>query len=477
MKYISTRQAAPEVDLSDVILNGLAPDGGLYVPKHRVRFTPEDLARLRQANYDTLAFEILSRFCGDAISHADLQRIVDKACGAWRHPSIAPLVEIAPQQWIMELFHGPTLAFKDHALQVLAPMLDHFLTELNREAFVLCATSGDTGGAALAALSGLERVKALVLYPQNGVSAFQERQMLDLASERCQVLAVEGTFDDCQRIVKTLLADRPFATRYALTAVNSVNWARIMAQTVYYAKAALMLSSETGPVTFVVPTGNFGNAYAGVLARHMGFPVGRVVVATNENDTLVRALDDGVYAPKKVKATNTPAMDIQNPSNFERMVFDADTAEDKHQAAAFLDRLKQSGQAKLSKALRKELSKTLGACCTSIRNTAAQIAETYRATGYVADPHTSLALAAAAGLDPQPGQTVVLSTAHPAKFAEIVADACEEAAPVSAYHGARVGTPKPARVIAPDSAVVRHIITTMAGGADGWKMTDDEHIS
>jgi len=356
-------------------------------------------------------------------------------------------------------------------------MLDHFLAERNREAFVLCATSGDTGGAALAALSGLDRVKALVLYPQNGVSDFQERQMLGLASEGCQVFAVEGTFDDCQRIVKTLLADRPFATRYALTAVNSVNWARIMAQTVYYAKAALMLGSEIEPVTFVVPTGNFGNAYAGVLARHMGFPVGPVVVATNENDTLVQALDNGVYAPKTVHATNTPAMDIQNPSNFERMIFDADPAEDKHQAAAFFARLKQSGQAELSEALRLELSKTLGACRTSIRNTAAQIARTYRATGYVADPHTSLALAAAAGLEPRLGPTVVLSTAHPAKFAEIVTHACEEVPPVSAYHGDIVGTPKPAKVIAADSTVVRHIIMTMSGGADGWKMTDDEHIS
>jgi threonine synthase len=436
MKYISTRQCAPEVDIGRAILDGLAPDGGLYVPSKIPKFESSELAKLSDAEFRDLSCAIFQRFVGDVMTNADLAATVDKACSAFKHPSVVPLVEIGQRLWVMELFHGPTLAFKDLAMQFLAPMMGHFLSSEGRDAFILCATSGDTGGAALSAFQNMDHVRSLVLYPKGGVSTFQENQMQHLTTGHSQAVAVDGTFDDCQRIVKAILANDAHKIRFSLTAVNSVNWGRIMAQTVYFAKASLALASEKVPVNFVVPTGNFGNAYAGIIAKRMGFPIGKIIVATNENDTLHRAIEDGVFEPGKTVGTNTPAMDIQAPSNFERIVFDADRSPNKSASRQFVGTLKQVGKAVVPSDVLGIIREDILTLPVSQDVTARQIKKTYQQTGYMVDPHTALALAASAQLGKCTGATVALATAHPVKFSQTVIDALGTQDQITAYRGA-----------------------------------------
>ncbi|MCU0827417.1 MAG: threonine synthase [Tabrizicola sp.] len=415
MDYISTRGAALPATFPQVILDGLAPDGGLYVPRVLPRLELATLNRLRGADFVETALAVLTPFAAGTIA-ADRLRAILRGAYAWfSHPAVAPLVEVAPRRWVLELFHGPTLAFKDHAMQILGPLMGHFLAETDRRAFVLCATSGDTGGAALAGLEGLDRVRALVLYPQGGVSAFQEAQMHALAGPTRHVVAVEGSFDDCQRLVKQALGDASLRERYGLAAVNSVNWGRIAAQAVYYAHASLRLSRAGEPVDFAVPTGNFGNAYSGLIARRMGFPVGRVLVATNDNDALVRVAEEGVLSPGGVLRTNTPAMDIQLASNFERMLFDLGA---NHDGAAPVAGL--LGGAPLPEKMRRGLRDSLSFARVSQPATLARMKTLFDQTGYIADPHTALALEAAAGIDAGKRHLVTLATAHPAKFAVTV---------------------------------------------------------
>lgn len=412
MDYISTRGQSPVADFASVITDGLAPDGGLYVPRAIPRLEAGVIRALEGATFARTAEAVLTPFTGGTIKASALRAILDQAYARFDHPSVAPLVEVAPRRWVLELFHGPTLAFKDHALQILGPLMGHFLSEGGRGAFVLCATSGDTGGAALAALAGVGNVRALVLYPEGGVSAFQEAQMHALTGPGRRVVAVEGSFDDCQWLVKQALGDPTLRDRYGLTAVNSVNWGRIAAQAVYYAHAALRLSRHGEPVDFAVPTGNFGNAYSGLIAQRMGFPVGRLLVATNENDILVRVAETGRLSPRPVVPTNTPAMDIQRPSNLERLLFDL--SGDGASVAACLD-----GQ-DIPQATRAGLGGTMSFARVSQSATLARMRRLFHQTGYIADPHTALALDAAGSFDPGPRHLVTLATAHPAKFAETV---------------------------------------------------------
>jgi threonine synthase len=412
MDYISTRSHSPETDFASAIIHGLAPDGGLYVPRAIPRLEAGVIRALEGATFARTAEAVLTPFTGGTLKACALHAILDRAFARFDHPSVAPLVEVAPRRWVLELFHGPTLAFKDHALQILGPLMGHFLAEAGHPAFVVCATSGDTGGAALAALEGIANVRALVLYPLGGVSAFQEAQMHALAGPGRRVVAVEGSFDDCQRLVKQALGDRALRDRYGLTAVNSVNWGRIAAQAVYYAHAALRLSRNGEPVDFAVPTGNFGNAYSGLVAQRMGFPVGRLLVATNENDTLVRVAETGRLSPQPVMPTNTPAMDIQQPSNLERLLFDL--SGDGALVAACLD-----GQ-DIPQAMRASLDRGLSFARVSQSATLARMRRLFDETGYIADPHTALALVAADSFKPGPRHLVTLATAHPAKFAETV---------------------------------------------------------
>ena len=452
MDYISTRGISPKADFASVIIDGLAPDGGLYVPCAMPRLEAGVIHALEGAPFAQTAEAVLTPFTGGKIRARDLRALLDRAYARFDHPSVAPLVEIAPGRWVLELFHGPTLAFKDHALQILCPLMGHFLAEAGHEAFVVCATSGDTGGAALAALEGIAGVRALVLYPLCGVSAFQEAQMHALAGPGRRVVAVEGSFDDCQRLVKQALGDRTLRERYGLTAVNSVNWGRIAAQAVYYAHAALRLSRNGEPVDFVVPTGNFGNAYSGLVAQRMGFPVGRLLVATNENDTLVRVAETGILLPQPVVPTNTPAMDIQRPSNLERLLFDM--SGDSASVAAFLN-----GQ-RIPQAMRVGVGSIMSFARVSQSATLARLQRLFDATGYIADPHTALALDAADKLAPGPQHVVTLATAHPAKFAETV-----RAAIGQVPQAGRPNPKPPAHAEAPIaptlSAVLGHIDATI----------------
>jgi threonine synthase len=418
MDYISTRGAAPATTFHQVILDGLAPDGGLYVPRLLPRLDPTAIEQLRGANFVATAEAVLTPFIAGTVAVETLRALLRSAYARFSHPSVAPLVEVAPRRWVLELFHGPTLAFKDHALQILGPLIGHFLATTDRRTFVLCATSGDTGGAAMAALEGVERARALVLYPKGGVSAFQEAQMQALSSPTRRVVAVNGSFDDCQRLVKLALGDADLRERFALTAVNSVNWGRIAAQAVYYAHASLRLSHAGAPVDFAVPTGNFGNAYSGLIARRMGFPVGRILVATNENDTLVRVAETGVLAPGRVVQTNTPAMDIQLASNLERLLFDLGAEDGSGMPVA--DLLRGSP---LPQQTRQSLHDGLSFARVTQPGTLARMKMLLDQTSYIADPHTALALEAAAQIDPGPRHLVTLATAHPAKFAETVTKA------------------------------------------------------
>jgi threonine synthase len=436
MEYISTRGRSSVADFATVILDGLAPDGGLYVPRTIPRLEAGVIRALEGATFARTAEAVLTPFTGGKINASALHTILNGAYARFEHTSVAPLIEVAPRRWVLELFHGPTLAFKDHALQILGPIVGHFLAERGREAFVLCATSGDTGGAALAAMEGVGNVRALVLYPKGGVSAFQEAQMHALTGPGRRVVAVEGSFDDCQRLVKQVLGDVALRDRYRLTAVNSVNWGRIAAQAVYYAHAALRLSRNGEPVDFAVPTGNFGNAYSGLVAQRMGFPVGRLLVATNENDTLVRVAETGRMSPRPVVPTNTPAMDIQRPSNLERLLFDL--SGDGASVAACLD-----GQ-DIPQAMRAGLEKGLSLARVSQSATMARMRRLFHQTGYIADPHTALALDAADGLDPGPRHLVTLATAHPVKFAETVVAAIGLTPP-----SGRPDPKPPARPLAP----------------------------
>jgi threonine synthase len=415
MDYISTRGLSLQVDFPSVVLDGLAPDGGLYIPKSIPRLPDGVVRALQGATFAQTAEAVLTPFTGGKINASALRAILDRAYARFEHPSVAPLIEVAPRRWVLELFHGPTLAFKDHALQILGPLMGHFLAERGRGAFVLCATSGDTGGAALAALEGVGNVRALVLYPKGGVSAFQEAQMHALTAPERRVVAVEGSFDDCQRLVKHALGDAALRDRYGLTAVNSVNWGRIAAQAIYYAHAALRLSRNGEPVDFAVPTGNFGNVYSGLVAQRMGFPVGRLLVATNENDTLVRVAETGRLSSRPVVPTNTPAMDIQLPSNLERLLFDL--AGDPAPVAACLD-----GRT-MTRTMLAGLQAQLSFARVSQSATLARMQHLFDRTGYVADPHSALALEAADGFDPGPRHLVTLATAHPVKFSETVAKA------------------------------------------------------
>ncbi len=416
MDFISTRGSAPAASFPTVILEGLAPDRGLYVPRTVPRFTAKEIGALLGADLTTLTIEILRRFAGDALSLAQLRGLLGKCHDRFTHPAITPLVQIGPKRWVMELFHGPTLAFKDLAMQVLGPLMGHFLDQAGRSATIIGATSGDTGGAALAAFADVRQVRALFLYPEGGVSAFQAAQMQALSRPDLRAVPVLGTFDDCQMIVKSLLATSP---GQGLTAVNSVNWGRILAQSAYFARAALTLGSAGRSVHFVVPTGNFGNLYAGLLAREMGFPVGALVVATNANDSLHQLISSGRCENGEVLRTHSPAMDIRVPSNLERLIHDLAGPETTRTLFAGPN----AGALTLPPGVHAALANTLLSARVSDEETISTLRAVQSETGYLADPHTAVALAASRLIDLLPGEVVALSTAHPVKFTETVAQA------------------------------------------------------
>jgi threonine synthase len=410
MRYFSTRGETPPMAFTDAVLTGLAPDGGLLLPDH-IPDVRDRLAAWRSLGYVQLAQELIALFVDD-IPRSTLDDIVRRAYATFDHPEIAPLVPVGGVS-VMELFHGPTLAFKDVALQFLGRLFEYVLRQRGEHLNILGATSGDTGSAAIAGVRGLADIDIFIMYPAGRVSELQELQMTTVLDPNVHCLSVSGSFDDCQNLMKTLFGDLPFKSSYHLGAVNSVNWARVLAQVVYYAWASLRFDSDV-PVRFAVPTGNFGNVFAGYVARRMGLPVGDLVVATNENDILSVFFNSGAYARGPVRFTITPAMDIQVASNFERYLFYR-LGEDPAALRAFMRQFAETGAASVEGGAGGDFVAT----AVNVAETSATISAVYAESGYVVDPHTAVGLAAARRL-PYAGPTVCLATAHPAKFPEAV---------------------------------------------------------
>jgi threonine synthase len=424
MRYVSTRGEAPALDFVEVMLAGLARDGGLYVPESWPALDAAAIAGVAGKPYAEVAVEVIRPFVGGSLPEADLARMAREAYGAFRHPAVTPLAQLGPSLFVLELFHGPTLAFKDLAMQLVARLMDHVLKARGERTTIVVATSGDTGGAAVEAFRGRSQVDVIVLFPHGRISEVQRRMMTTATDANVHAVAIEGTFDDCQALVKSMFNHHDFRDRVRLSGVNSINWARIVAQAVYYFTAAVALGAPHRKIAFTVPTGNFGDVYAGYVASRMGLPVDRLVVATNINDILVRAFATGDYELRDVQPTTSPSMDIQVSSNFERLLFDAYRRDGK-QVAALMGSLAQSRRF----AINAPALKTVRALFTADRADEEEAAATMRAAlreaGYSADPHTAIALAVAEKETRDPAvPMVVLSTAHPAKFPDAVKAAC-----------------------------------------------------
>ena len=423
MKYVSTRGEAPSLGFCDALLAGLARDGGLYVPKEWPSLSKKEIRGLRGKSYQEIAFAVLSPFVDGEIPDDTFRAMIDEAYGTFRHPAIAPLVQTGPNSFVTELFHGTTLAFKDVAMQLLARLMDHVLAERGERATIVGATSGDTGGAAIDAFAGRDRTDIFILFPHGKVSPVQQRQMTTSKDANVHALAINGNFDDCQTLVKAMFNDGPFRDRVQLSGVNSINWARIMAQIVYYFTTALSLGAPDRKVSFTVPTGNFGDIFAGYVAKRMGLPIDRLVVATNDNDILARALKSGRYEMKAVKATTSPSMDIQISSNFERLLFEA-YGRDASAVRTAMEGLKQSGAFEIGDKALKAIRKEFRAGRATEKQVAATIRETLAATGYLVDPHTATGVFVANKHMKANAPMVTLATAHPAKFPAAVKSAC-----------------------------------------------------
>jgi threonine synthase len=436
MRYVSTRGGAPEMDFEDVLLAGLARDGGLYVPESLPQFTSSDLEEMAGLDYPALAHRVLQPFVGDSFGRDELRRLIDDSYADFRHGAVAPLVQLEHGQWVLELFHGPTLAFKDFALQLLGRLLDAVLERRGEKVVIMGATSGDTGSAAIAGCQHCANVDIFILHPHERVSPVQRRQMTTLSGATVHNLAIEGDFDDCQAMVKASFRDQAFLPDgRRLVAVNSINWARIMAQIVYYIYAGLALGAPHRAVAYSVPTGNFGDIFAGYLAGKMGLPVARLMIATNRNDVLHRLISSGTYARRALHKTLSPSMDISVSSNFERLMFDLYDRD----GAAIASLMKDfdAGDIHLSEEAMSRARSQFASACVDDAATLACIREVWNACGYLLDPHSAIGLAAARGAarkgdDAMPW--VTLATAHPAKFPEAIAKAGVASAPALPPH-------------------------------------------
>jgi threonine synthase len=423
--YVSTRGEAPPVNFTEALLAGLARDGGLYVPDEWPQVSPATLAGFKDKPYAEVAFEVIRLYMGGTIAEADLKRLVREAYAVFDRPDVAPLVELASGEYLLELFHGPTLAFKDIAMQLLARLIDHVLAARGERATIVAATSGDTGGAAVEAFRSRDKLDLVILFPHGRVSEVQRRMMTTAPEGNVHALSVEGTFDDCQAIVKALFNDHAFRDRVRLTGVNSINWVRIAAQMVYYFTAAAALGAPAQKISFVVPTGNFGDIYAGFAASRMGLPIERLVIATNVNDILARALETGRYEVRKVIPTASPAMDIQVSSNFERLLFEV-YHRDAKAVRALMQELSAKGHFELPRDALAAIRERFEAGRADEAETAATIRAVHKESGYLLDPHSAVGVTVARKRKQGPDPVVVLATAHPAKFPEAVEKATGE---------------------------------------------------
>ncbi len=423
MRYISTRGGAPARDFAAVLLAGLAEDGGLFVPESWPHFTAADGRSLRALSYAELAARVMQPFVGEALPFAVLQRLCRAAYATFRHPAGAPLVEIDDNLFVRELFHGPTLAFKDVAMQLLARLMDHILKARGERATIIGATSGDTGAAAIEAFRGLGQVDVFILYPHGRVSEVQRRQMTTVAAGNAHAVAIEGNFDDCQDLVKAMFADAAFRAELHLSAVNSINWARIAAQIPYYVAGALALGGPERDVGFAVPTGNFGNVLAAYGARRMGLPIARLVVGANRNDILVRFLASNDMSVRPVEPSLSPSMDIQISSNFERLLFEA-LDRDAAATRAAMQSFRASGTMPVPDAAWHRIRTLFHGFRLDDAATLAEIRLLAARTGYLADPHSAVGIAAAAALPAgRDVPMIAMATAHPAKFPDALQQA------------------------------------------------------
>jgi threonine synthase len=456
MRYISTRGGIQPIAFKDAVMMGLASDGGLLLPQSYPAVSREQLDSWRLLSYRGLAFEVISRFIDD-ISPSDLKIIIDRSYATFTHPEITPVVK-QDGIYILELFHGVTLAFKDVALQFLGNIFEYILAERGQKLNIIGATSGDTGSAAIHGVRGKAGITIFILHPHGKTSAVQALQMTTVTDANVHNIAVRGTFDDCQDMVKALFGDLKFKDRYSLGAVNSINWARVLAQVVYYFYAWLKVSKETDkPIHFSVPTGNFGDIFAGYVARRMGLPIGKLLLATNENNILTRFINAGDYSLGNVVQTVSPSMDIQIASNFERYLYHLFTDDSDRVKNAFVE-LKDSGRISFTPA---EMNQVRADFCSSSVNQSATretIRNFHSETGYLLDPHTAVGVKAALEMLPADSARICLATAHPAKFSETVEKAIGKSVPLPESVRELEGKPTRCEIMDADLEKVRAFI-------------------
>ncbi|MGD9858450.1 threonine synthase [Marinobacterium iners] len=461
MNYISTRGQAPKLKFADVLLAGLASDGGLYVPETLPTFSRDEIASWAGLSYAELAFKVIKPFVDDCITDADLKRMIDETYDGFNHSAVAPLKELGTNEWVLELFHGPTLAFKDFALQLLGRLMDHVLAERGERLVIMGATSGDTGSAAIEGCRHSKHLDIFILHPYNRVSEVQRRQMTTIKADNVFNIALEGNFDDCQEMVKDSFADQGFLNGLKLGAVNSINWARIMAQIVYYFSASLAVGGPHRPVSFSVPTGNFGDIFAGYLAKQMGLPIEQLVVATNRNDILHRVISGNDMSKGELVHTLSPSMDIMVSSNFERLLFDV-YGRDGAEIADLMARFKKES-VQLDPARWEKVRALFDSHAIDDATTCDVIRDVHAETGYLLDPHTAIGVKAARECwRDKSVPMITLATAHPVKFPEPVVKAGLESPQLPAHMADLFERDERFEVLANDLSVVQQYIADNA---------------
>lgn len=466
MNYLSTRGEAPVLSFTEALLAGLARDGGLYLPQSYPQFSRAEIAGFAGVSYAEVAETVIAPFTGGEIDAHDFTRMVHDAYGTFRHCAVTPLTQIGDNLFVLELFHGPTLAFKDVAVQLLGRMMDHVLKAQGRRATIVGATSGDTGAAAIEAFRGLEQVDVFIMYPHNRVSDVQRRQMTTAEGDNIHCIALEGTFDDCQSILKGLFNNLGFRDRLGLSGVNSINWARVVAQIVYFFTSSVALGAPHRNVSFCVPTGNFGDILAGYVAKRMGLPIERLIIATNENDILARTLSEGTYEVRGVHATQSPSMDIQVSSNFERLMFDA-CDRDASVVRGLMASLSQSGRFDMPMPMLTKITDEFDAYRTGENGTTKEMQRVWKDCGVLLDPHTAVAVHAArkALLKDPATPMVALATAHPAKFGAAVEKATGQRPVLPDHLAGLMERPERFTIVANDQSKIEQFVIDRARAA------------
>jgi len=416
MKYISTRNNSKEYSFEEVFIKGLADDGGLFIPKSLKKYSEEEFKTLSTLSYQDLAKKLVFPFIGDFMSENELSDIVDKSYSVFRKDNAVNLIKIGDTK-VLELFHGPTLAFKDIAMQLLGNFYEHYLKKNNKNINVVVATSGDTGAAAIDAIKGKKNMNIFVLHPNRKVSIVQRKLMSTVKEKNVFNIAIEGNFDDCQNLVKSMFADKEFSNAINMSGVNSINWARIIAQAVYYFYTYFQVQ-DNRPINFSVPTGNFGDVYAGYLSKKMGLPINKFIVATNKNDILHRAISDGNYEAESVSETNSPSMDIQIASNFERLIYDLNDCDD-NETKKIMSGIKENGKYIISKNIIERINKDFLSASMSEKEVLDTIKKVYMKYDLILDPHSAIGFGSLNKINIE-GNNIVLATAHPCKFPEAI---------------------------------------------------------